>query len=134
MRTLIKRYREPIFVVALLAIPFAIFFAKAKKGRDPTLLDRAIISLIALIAAVVWELHVPNPIVNLRLLKERNFAFANFLMLILGFVLLGSTALSQTSPAPGRQGFLFGLDNAVANLQHRDEHLVRHSGHDELRR
>src|SRR5439155_21012381 len=47
VRTIIKGYRGPIFVVALLAIPFAIFFAKAKKGRDPTLLDRAIISLIA---------------------------------------------------------------------------------------
>ena len=34
----------------------------------------AAIAAIALIGAVVWELHVKNPVVNLRLLKERNFA------------------------------------------------------------
>ena len=53
MRTLIKRYREPIFVVALLAIPFAIFFAKAKKGRELNLVDRAVISLIAPVERVI---------------------------------------------------------------------------------
>ena len=34
----------------------------------------AAIAVIALVGAVVWELHVKNPVVNLRLLKERNFA------------------------------------------------------------
>jgi rod shape-determining protein MreC len=47
VRSLIKRYREPIFVVALLAIPFAIFFVKAKKGRELNAVDRAIITVIA---------------------------------------------------------------------------------------
>ena len=49
------------------------------------------ICVIALIAAVIWELRVEHPIVDLRLLKEMNFATANVLMFILGFVLLGST-------------------------------------------
>ncbi|HVX85071.1 MAG TPA: DHA2 family efflux MFS transporter permease subunit [Phycisphaerae bacterium] len=60
---------------------------------SPTILVCSIISALALISAVVWELSVKDPIVELRLLKNRNFAIANILMLILGFVLLGSTAL-----------------------------------------
>ena len=47
MHSIFKRFREPIFVIALLAIPFAIFFVKAKKGRDLNVLDRAIIFAIA---------------------------------------------------------------------------------------
>ena len=42
---------------------------------------------------MIWELRHPRPIVELRLLGERNFATANVLMLMLGFVLLGSTVL-----------------------------------------
>ncbi len=53
----------------------------------------AITSVVALVLAVIWELSVKDPIVDLRLLKNRNFALSNVLMLMLGFVLLGSTAL-----------------------------------------
>jgi rod shape-determining protein MreC len=45
--SILKRFREPIFVVALLAIPFMIFFVKAKKGRELNLVDRAVIELTA---------------------------------------------------------------------------------------
>lgn len=47
MHSIFKRFREPIFVIALLAVPFAIFFVKAKKGRDLSALDRAVIFVIA---------------------------------------------------------------------------------------
>ena len=47
MGSILKRFREPIFVVALLAIPFVIFFVKAKKSHDINPVDRAIIALIA---------------------------------------------------------------------------------------
>ena len=45
--SILKRFREPIFVVALLAIPFVIFFVKAKKGRELGPLDRAIVAVTA---------------------------------------------------------------------------------------
>ncbi|HWP40424.1 MAG TPA: DHA2 family efflux MFS transporter permease subunit, partial [Tepidisphaeraceae bacterium] len=51
------------------------------------------ISACSLLAAVWWELRHRDPIVDLRLLRERNFAAANLLMFALGFVLLGSTVL-----------------------------------------
>jgi DHA2 family multidrug resistance protein len=53
----------------------------------------AIISGVGLLFFVVWELHQPDPIVDLRLLGRRNFAIANLLMLTLGFTLFGSTVL-----------------------------------------
>ncbi len=51
------------------------------------------VAIIALIVAVFWELHHKNPVVELRLLKERNFALANCFYFIFGFVLFSSTLL-----------------------------------------
>jgi len=53
----------------------------------------AIAAAIALIAVVWWELRQPNPIIDFRILKERNFTLATVSMLVLGFVLYGSTTL-----------------------------------------
>ena len=47
MRTLIKRYREPLFVVGLLVLSFVGFFAHAKRGAQLNALDRAVIAFTA---------------------------------------------------------------------------------------
>src|SRR6201981_3337589 len=51
------------------------------------------IAIIALVAAVVLELRQQDPVVELRLLKERNFALSNAFYFLFGFVLFGSTVL-----------------------------------------
>ncbi len=48
---------------------------------------------ILLVAFVWWEWRHPDPIVDLKLLANRNFGTAVFLQLILGMVLFGSTVL-----------------------------------------
>jgi DHA2 family multidrug resistance protein len=53
----------------------------------------AIIASVLLITFVIWEWNHPDPIVDLRLLQNRNFGTAVFLQLILGMVLFGSTVL-----------------------------------------
>jgi len=53
----------------------------------------AVVSFIGLVAALVWELNRKDPIVDFRLLKDRNFFLATVTMFVLGFVLYGSTAL-----------------------------------------
>jgi MFS transporter, DHA2 family, multidrug resistance protein len=53
----------------------------------------AALSAFGLVAALVWELTRKDPIVDFRLLKNRNFALATLTMFMLGFVLYGSTAL-----------------------------------------
>ena len=52
-----------------------------------------ILTVIALIAFVVWELRSDEPIVNLRILSNRNFAVGTMLMTIMGIVLYGTIAL-----------------------------------------
>ena len=41
----------------------------------------SVIAVVCLIAAVVWELRAKNPVVNLHLLKERNFLFCCVIVL-----------------------------------------------------
>jgi DHA2 family multidrug resistance protein len=53
----------------------------------------AILAAVTLITFVIWEWNHSHPIVDLRLLKNRNFGTAVFLQLILGMVLFGSTVL-----------------------------------------
>src|ERR1035441_2610077 len=54
-----------------------------------------IAAAIGLIGVVVWELRQKQPVIDFHVLKERNFALATLCMLVLGFVLYGSTALLQ---------------------------------------
>jgi DHA2 family multidrug resistance protein len=53
----------------------------------------AAVSVVGLVAAFIWELTRKDPIVDIRLLKDRNFFLATLTMFVLGFVLYGSTAL-----------------------------------------
>src|SRR5258707_14978253 len=53
----------------------------------------AILTVACLIGVVVWELRQKQPVIDFHVLKERNFALATLSMLVLGFVLYGSTAL-----------------------------------------
>ena len=52
-----------------------------------------VLSIAGLVLAVYWEVTNKDPVVDLSLLKDRNFAVAAFLMFMVGVVLLGSTVL-----------------------------------------
>lgn len=52
-----------------------------------------ILAASALIAFIIWELKTKEPIVNLRVFKNRNFAVGTLLIASVGIVLYGSTAL-----------------------------------------
>ncbi|MDE2089648.1 MAG: DHA2 family efflux MFS transporter permease subunit [Gammaproteobacteria bacterium] len=60
---------------------------------SPWIVTLTVVFVTALIGFVAWEWRRDDPIVDLHLLKNRSFAVANVLMFMLGFVLLGSTAL-----------------------------------------
>jgi DHA2 family multidrug resistance protein len=49
--------------------------------------------LIGIVAGIVWELRQKEPVVDLRMLKNRNFAISTVAMFFLGFVLYASTVL-----------------------------------------
>jgi DHA2 family multidrug resistance protein len=50
-------------------------------------------ALLCLGTAIWWELRQPDPIIDLRLLKNRNFAIACSLYFLFGFGLFGSTTM-----------------------------------------
>jgi DHA2 family multidrug resistance protein len=52
-----------------------------------------VICAVCLISALFWELRQKDPVIKLRMLKDRNFAVGVFLMYALGFSLYGSTVL-----------------------------------------
>jgi DHA2 family multidrug resistance protein len=66
--------------LALISIGLATLEIVLDKGQELDWLGSsfiawsASIAFLALAGAVLWELHVKEPVVNLRLLKERNFA------------------------------------------------------------
>ena len=51
------------------------------------------IAAVALAVAVIWELKHDDPVVELALFKDRNFALANCFYFLFGVVLFGSTVL-----------------------------------------
>jgi DHA2 family multidrug resistance protein len=60
---------------------------------SPMIVFFALLAAITLLIFIFWEWNHPDPIVDLKLLKNRNFGTAVFLQLILGMVLFGSTVL-----------------------------------------
>ncbi len=52
-----------------------------------------VLMLIGIIAGIIWELRQKEPVVDLRMLKDRNFAIATLAMFFLGFVMYSSTVL-----------------------------------------
>ncbi|HUA19435.1 MAG TPA: DHA2 family efflux MFS transporter permease subunit [Bryobacteraceae bacterium] len=53
----------------------------------------AVLGAAGLISAIVWELRQKEPLVDLRLFKQRNYSMATFMMFALGVVMYGTTVL-----------------------------------------
>ncbi len=53
----------------------------------------SLVAIAGLFLAVYWELKQKDPVVDLSLLKDRNFGVSAFLMFMVGVILLGSTVL-----------------------------------------
>jgi DHA2 family multidrug resistance protein len=60
---------------------------------SPFILTAAIIAALALVLLVVWELCREDPIVNVRLIGNRNFAGVLAVMFMTGVILFGTTQL-----------------------------------------
>jgi DHA2 family multidrug resistance protein len=60
---------------------------------SPMIVTFAALAAVLLVVFAIWEWNHSHPIVDLKLLKNRNFGTAVFLQLILGMVLFGSTVL-----------------------------------------
>jgi DHA2 family multidrug resistance protein len=56
------------------------------------------VAVVALISFVLWELRVENPVVDLRVLKDRSLAMGTVFTFIMGFGLYASVSSSRSSP------------------------------------
>jgi len=85
--------------LALIVVGFGCLQVTLDKGQQddwfssPLIVVFTMLTIICLVGAVVWERVHPNPIVNVRLFNNRNFATSFGLMFTLGAVLYGSTVL-----------------------------------------
>src|SRR5271155_3742866 len=85
--------------ITLVALGFACLEVVLDRGQTEDWLESRFIVLFlsvavaALIAAVFWEWNHPDPVVEIRLLADRNFAIANIYYFLFGFALFGSTVL-----------------------------------------
>jgi len=117
----LERWRRGIRIdyigFALLVLGIGCLQVMLDKGEEKDwfgsslVLGMGITSLVALIAFVIWELGQDDPIVDLRLLGDRNFGTANILMFMLGVILLGTTVL-----LPMLVQQLFGYTATLAGL------------------
>jgi MFS transporter, DHA2 family, multidrug resistance protein len=78
---------------------------------SPLITTFAIISAVSLIVLVIHELTIPDPVIDLPLLKNRSFFISNVVMFLLGIVLFGTTQL-----IPQMTQDLFGYDATQAGL------------------
>ena len=85
--------------ILLVAVGFGCLQVVLDKGEREDWLESSFIvaflaaSIIALVAGVFWELTRKDPVVDLTLLKERNFALAAVLYFIVFFVVFANTLL-----------------------------------------
>lgn len=85
--------------LALIVLGVACFQVVLDKGQEedwfgsPTIRTMFSIGVPTLIAFFLWEWFHEDPIVDVRLLRNRNFGTAVFFSFILGMVLFGSTVL-----------------------------------------
>src|SRR5215472_5967602 len=85
--------------IFLIALGFACLEVVLDRGQTLDWLESRFIvvflsvAMSALIAAGIWEWRHPDPVVEIRLLADRNFAIANIYYFLFGFALFGSTVL-----------------------------------------
>ena len=112
-----QRFQVDALGLALLSLGFGALQIMLDLGErkdwfaSPWIRMWGLIAAVSLVWVAVHEWRHKDPIVDLRLLKERNFGFSVLLMLIFGFILFGSTVLLPlfTQTLLGYTAMLSGL-------------------------
>jgi DHA2 family multidrug resistance protein len=78
---------------------------------SPFIVLMTAMSVISLACLLVWELIHPQPLINLRLFRNRGFAVSNVIFFLFGFVIMAST---QLTPQMTQQ--LMGYDATTAGM------------------
>jgi DHA2 family multidrug resistance protein len=98
-RVTLKESRVDYVGFGFLAIGIAFFQIVLDKGQEEDwfgsnfIVTLSIISVICLAALVIWELRVKEPILDIRLFKNLNFATASVMMFMVGAASFSTTVL-----------------------------------------
>jgi MFS transporter, DHA2 family, multidrug resistance protein len=98
-RTTLRESKIDYFGFGLLAVGVGFLQVVLDKGQEDDwfgsdfILTLSIVSILSLIALVVWELRVKEPILDLRLFKNVNFATSSVMMLMVGAASFSTTVL-----------------------------------------
>jgi MFS transporter, DHA2 family, multidrug resistance protein len=85
--------------LALLTLAFGPLQIMLDKGEEDDwfqshfIVALATVAAIAFVAGIIWELYQKQPIVDLRLFKNRSFAISSLLMFAMGYLLYSTTVL-----------------------------------------
>ena len=94
-----SRLRIDYVGIALIALGFACLEVVLDRGERDDWLESSFIAaflaiaVVTIAAAIWWEWRHDDPVVELTLLRERNFAIANLYYFLFAFGLFGSTVL-----------------------------------------
>ena len=98
-RTTLKESKIDYFGFGLLAVGIAFLQIVLDKGQEDDwfgstfILTFSVISLVCIVGLIFWELRVKEPIVDVRLFKNANFATASLMMLMVGAASFSTTVL-----------------------------------------
>ena len=85
--------------ILLVAVGFACLEVVLDRGQQedwlesPLIATFLVVALLSLAIGYFWEWHYEDPVVEVKLLKDRNFALASSFYFLFGIVLFGSTVL-----------------------------------------
>jgi DHA2 family multidrug resistance protein len=94
-----SKFKVDFMGLGLIAVGVGLLEFTLDKGQEKDWFGDAgirasfIAAMVLLVWFVIWEWQHPDPIVDIRLLKNRNFGTAVLLQLLLGMVLFGTTVL-----------------------------------------
>jgi DHA2 family multidrug resistance protein len=85
--------------IGLIAVGFGCLEVVLDRGQiddwfgSSTIVTLLVAAVVTLVVAVIWEWRHTDPVVELKLLRERNFAASTIFYFLFGFVLFGSTTM-----------------------------------------
>ena len=83
----------------LMAVGLGVLQVVLDKGQEvdwfeaPWLCWATFLVILSLASFVFWELHTKDPVVNLRILKDKNFSTGMIIITVVGAILYGTTTL-----------------------------------------
>jgi len=99
IRKKLKALRIDYMGLGLLAVGLGALQVVLDKGEredwfeSDFIVGFAVVAVVCLVAVIFWEWWRRDPVVDIHLLRDRNFLLANILMFTLGFVLYSTTVL-----------------------------------------